>query len=156
VSRWRATVTKLVLSAEADSLCFAFAFPALTRWANEYRRSAAVKFSYHRSGLARLTASNGVIFLFNHKRGPWLGVSFALALKRVVVFCCLRGAEAPLFHGAAWVPPFWSCLFAIRHGLLIRESRPSRAWTGHPALGRRDHGCGFSGRFGREESSGED
>ena len=34
-------VTKLVPSAEADSLCSTFTFPALTRWANESRRSAA-------------------------------------------------------------------------------------------------------------------
>src|SRR5436190_18074823 len=35
------SVTKPVSSAEAESLCSTLAFPALTRWANEYRRSAA-------------------------------------------------------------------------------------------------------------------
>src|SRR5438477_6004538 len=36
-----ASVTKPVPSAEADSRCSTFPVPALTRWANESRRSAA-------------------------------------------------------------------------------------------------------------------
>jgi hypothetical protein len=35
------SVTKLMSSAKADSILPTFAFPALKRWANVYRRSAA-------------------------------------------------------------------------------------------------------------------
>ena len=46
---------KPVRSAEADSLCSTFVFPALTRWLTNAAASRLVNVSYYRSGFPRVS-----------------------------------------------------------------------------------------------------